>query len=123
PGARVVLRSRGRTLHEAAVDLAPGKPYVHQTVVEPAPEPSECELAVEHEGETLVSWRPRPPHETDEDEPVEPAAEPPPPSGIDSVDELYLTGLHLSQYRHATRKPEPYWEEALRRDPGDARCN
>ena len=53
---------------------------------------------------------------------VEPATEPPAPADIASADELYLTGLHLDQYRHATRSPEPYWEEALRRDPGDARC-
>jgi tetratricopeptide (TPR) repeat protein len=29
----------------------------------------------------------------------------------------------LEQYRHATYAPEPYYEEALRRDPGDSRCN
>ncbi len=33
------------------------------------------------------------------------------------------SGLHLEQYRHATRRPEIYWREALRRDPEDARCN
>ena len=42
---------------------------------------------------------------------------------IASADELYITGLHLDQYRHATRCPAPYWREALRRDPLDARCN
>ena len=31
--------------------------------------------------------------------------------------------MHLDQYRHATRSPEPYWLEALRRDPGDYRSN
>ena len=51
------------------------------------------------------------------------AAEPPPPEGIATVDELYLTGLHLEQYRHATRSPEPYWREAVRRDPNDSRTN
>ena len=40
-----------------------------------------------------------------------------------SADELFITGLHLDQYRHATRQPEVYWQEALRRDPGDARSN
>jgi tetratricopeptide (TPR) repeat protein len=39
------------------------------------------------------------------------------------VDELYITGLHLEQYRHATCCPTVYWREGLRRDPGDARCN
>ncbi|HLH02981.1 MAG TPA: DUF5107 domain-containing protein [Bryobacteraceae bacterium] len=53
----------------------------------------------------------------------QPATEPPAPERIQSTDELYLTGLHLWQYRHATRSPEPYWCEALRRDPGDSRVN
>lgn len=52
-----------------------------------------------------------------------PATEPALPQEIDSADELYLTGLHLAQYRHATREPDAYWREALRRDNGDARCN
>jgi tetratricopeptide (TPR) repeat protein len=51
------------------------------------------------------------------------AVEPALPQEIASLDELYLTGVHLQQYRHATRSPEPYWREALLRDPGDARCN
>jgi tetratricopeptide (TPR) repeat protein len=51
------------------------------------------------------------------------AIEPPPPSDIESVEDLYLTGLHLHQYRHATRLPETYWREALKRDPNDSRSN
>ena len=54
--------------------------------------------------------------------PVE-ATEPPAPEEIATADELYLTGLHLEQYRHATRAPEPYWHEALRRDPYDSRAS
>ncbi len=52
-----------------------------------------------------------------------PAAEPLAPEAIASNDELYVTGLHLAQYRHATRSPVLYWREALRRDPLDSRCN
>ena len=51
------------------------------------------------------------------------ATEPPTPEAIISNDELYLTGLHLAQYRHATRRPELYWQEAVRRDDLDARSN
>lgn len=51
---------------------------------------------------------------------VQPALEPAPSAEIGSVEELYLTGRHLEQYRHATRSPEPYWKEALSRDPGHA---
>jgi tetratricopeptide (TPR) repeat protein len=52
-----------------------------------------------------------------------PATEPAAPGDIESNDELYVTGLHLEQYRHATRHPEAYWLEAIRRDPGDSRSN
>ncbi len=51
------------------------------------------------------------------------ATEPPFPDDIDSADELFLTGQHLAQYRHATRSAADYWREALHRDPGDVRCN
>jgi tetratricopeptide (TPR) repeat protein len=54
--------------------------------------------------------------------PIE-ATEPPAPQEIATNDELYLTGLHLEQYRHATRSPEPYWREGQRRDPQDSRIN
>ena len=49
------------------------------------------------------------------------AQEPLPPEQIPTIEELYLTGTHLSQYRHAIRQPDVYWREALRRDPGDSR--
>jgi len=52
-----------------------------------------------------------------------PATEPASPEEIKSNDELFVVGLHLDQYRHATRMPETYWREALRRDPEDTRCN
>jgi tetratricopeptide (TPR) repeat protein len=51
------------------------------------------------------------------------AVEPPAPADIAGTEELYLTGLHLQQYRHATRHPEAYWQEAIRRDPEDSRTN
>ena len=63
------------------------------------------------------------PVERRNDAPPRAATEPPMPLQIHTIEELYLTGLHLAQYRHATRQPELYWQEALRRDPGDSRNN
>jgi tetratricopeptide (TPR) repeat protein len=77
-------------------------------------------LELESDGEVLLRYAPS------ELQPAPPpiaATEPPAPEDIVTVDELYLTGLHLEQYRHATRSPEPYWREALRRDPNDSRAN
>ena len=44
------------------------------------------------------------------------------PQDTKTVDQLYLTGLHLEQYRHATWSALDYYEEGLRRDPNDVRC-
>ncbi len=37
------------------------------------------------------------------------------PKDVENNEQLFLTGLHLEQYRHATYSPVPYYEEALRR--------
>ncbi|SFD18686.1 DUF5107 domain-containing protein [Flavobacterium phragmitis] len=45
------------------------------------------------------------------------------PENIENNEQLFLTAQHLEQYRHATYSPIPYYEEALKRDSGDVRCN
>ncbi len=67
----------------------------------------------------LLSWSAEP----DEIRPIPDAAEAAlPPVDTKTNDQLYLTGLHLEQYRHATWSALDYYEEALRRDPNDVRC-
>jgi tetratricopeptide (TPR) repeat protein len=56
-------------------------------------------------------------------DPPQVAKEPLPPGEVATLEELYLIGLHLEQYRHPTRYPEEYWNEALKRDEGDSRVN
>jgi tetratricopeptide (TPR) repeat protein len=53
----------------------------------------------------------------------EPAKAAPAPKDVENNEQLFLTAQHLEQYRHATYSPVPYYEEALRRDPKDIRCN
>ena len=68
----------------------------------------------------LLEWYPEP----DEIRPIPDAAEAAlSPQDTKTIDQLYLTGLHLEQYRHATWSALDYYEEALRRDPMDYRCN
>ncbi|RYG46266.1 DUF5107 domain-containing protein, partial [bacterium] len=95
------------------VELSPGQPFVQVF-------PNAKSLALSENG-IEIAW-----YETEEREAAAipaTATEPGLPAHIPSNDELYLTGLHLEQYRHATRNPADYWREALRRDPGDSRCN
>ena len=73
-------------------------------------------VRIEADGVPVLEWR----AEVEPAPEIVPAQEPAPPAEIPSVEELYLTGRHLDQYRHATRSPEPYWAQALARDPGHA---
>ena len=68
----------------------------------------------------LLEWYAEP----DEIRPIPDAAEAAvSPQKTKTIDQLYMTGLHLEQYRHATWSALDYYEEALRRDPLDYRCN
>lgn len=62
----------------------------------------------------------RPDGKNEMPEPAKPALQ---PKEIASTEELFLTGQHLEQYRHATYSPVPYYEEALKRDANDLRNN
>ena len=72
------------------------------------------------EGKILVDWKPEPDEKKSIPEAAKPALL---PTEIDSNEQLYLTGLHLEQYRHATYDPRDYYLEALKRDPQDSRYN
>lgn len=81
---------------------------------------SQLNLNITAGGRTLLTWHSEP----DEVKPIPDAAEAALlPEEIKTTEQLYLTGLHLEQYRHATYNPVDYYEEALRRDPLDVRNN
>lgn len=71
-------------------------------------------------GREVLGWQCEPDEVKPIPEPAEPALL---PHEIATTEQLYLTGLHLEQYRHATYNPVAYYEEALRRDPTDVRNN
>ncbi len=78
------------------------------------------EISVRIDGTTRLYWH----AESDEVKPIPDAAEAAlRPEEIKTNEQLFLTGLHLEQYRHATWSALDYYEEALRRDPLDVRCN
>lgn len=71
-------------------------------------------------GKPILNWEPEPEIIKEVPEPAKPALD---PADIRTTEQLYLTGLHLEQYRHATYSPTDYYAEALRRDPADVRNN
>jgi tetratricopeptide (TPR) repeat protein len=121
PGATLTVLAKGDLLKTFKRPLSPVEPLV-ETLSLPANVKDQDVLLrlTAADGRELISYQPK---ARRNGRVPEPATEPPAPEGIASNDELFLTGLHLEQYRHATRSPVIYWREALRRDPLDSRCN
>lgn len=121
-GVKVILKHNGHLLLDEKVDVSPGKPWQHKSLLFEGDSGSELEMTVcDHEGERLISYRPVDTQHLQRHREL--AVEPPQPKEIDSCDELFFTGEHLELYRHPTRYPESYWKEAIKRDSGDVRCN
>lgn len=118
--ARVRVTHAGRELHTALADIAPGEPWEWTGTLPAGASASALDISVEHDDAPLLRRPPRVEAPTPE---PDTAVAPPAPGEVPSADELYWIGVHLQQYRHPTRSPIPYWEEALRRDPGDARSH
>lgn len=120
PEGKVVLKSEEKILLEETFDFHPETSY-EKIVPRKGFETVNLEvLVLSAEGNILVRWRKEP---TVEKAIPEPARAAEAPKDIKSNEQLYLTGLHLEQYRHATYDPRDYYQEALNRDPKDSRCN
>jgi tetratricopeptide (TPR) repeat protein len=114
----VEVRRGGEVLGAWTTSVSPEHPFTVTLDVTDAVTRDDLLVTASAAGRSLVEWRA---HEVPAGEPWV-ATEPPAPAEIDGSDELVLTGLHLVQYRHPTRAAEPYFAEAVRRDPGDSRA-
>ncbi|MBB6144261.1 tetratricopeptide (TPR) repeat protein [Silvibacterium bohemicum] len=118
PDAALTLKFKGQEATVWRGSLTPETP-LHEEFPADSDE-LELSLTEENDGEVILRYAPS---EIVAAPSPDVATEPGLPETIQSSDELYLIGLHLEQYRHATRDPQPYWLEAVRRDAGDYRSN
>lgn len=117
--ASIVLTAKGETVLDEQTKLSPVDIYEKTIAIADVKE-EELHLAVCADGSCLVEYQPEAPEIPKLPEPAKAAKE---PSEIMTNEELYLTGQHIEQYRHATYAPDPYYLEGLKRDPGDIRIN
>lgn len=120
PGVTVRLSVAGQELFAETTGLSPEKVYTRR--VGSAAELSQVRLEIldAATGAALIAWQGRSDGASDIPEPAKAARE---PEEIPTTEELFLTGQHIEQYRHATYDPTCYYREALRRDPSDIRNN
>ena len=116
----VTLRGEDGTVYYQKEVIITPEELLNETVAVGEEQFTRLELVVTAGAKELLYWHAEP----DEVKPIPDAAEAALlPEEIKTTEQLYLTGLHLEQYRHATYNPVEYYEEALRRDPIDVRNN
>jgi len=120
PSATVTLKLKDQVLLDQKVAISPGHSFVKQIKLPAGADEHDLRAAISTDGRELVAYSPI----RLEKEPMPAVVKPPAaPADIKTNEELYLTGLRMEQFRSPTGDPTAYWNEALRRDPGDIRVN
>lgn len=119
PNARILLSYEDRILLDEQTLLSPIETY-RKEISAAIKDETKLTLKVLNGQRELVSYTPLRKEIPRLPSPAEAAKN---PDEIMTNEELYLTGLHIEQYRHATYRPDPYYLEGLKRDKGDIRIN
>lgn len=118
--AKVELkRNDGSILYSEMLTLSPEKVYVKEIPVGQIQLQDLIFTVSSEKGKELLSIK----TELTERPEAEAAQAALSPEETPTCEQLYLTGLHIEQYRHATYNATDYYQEALRRDPSDVRNN
>lgn len=120
--ATVLLIAGDKVILEQKVDIGPGKPFVKEVPVLAGTRETDLKASLLTAAkDVLVAYQPA----SKKYDPQLPQVvkAPPAPSEIENIEQLYLTGLRLEQIHNPRLDPYAYYEEALKRDPGDCRTN
>lgn len=114
-GVKLELLSGGNVVFSEETDIAPAGVFEKTAEAD-----RDLSLRIVKDGKVVLSCVPA----KENTEPIpSPAEALPEPEEVETNEKLFLAATHLEQYRHATRSPEPYYLEGLKRDPSDIRLN
>ena len=114
------IQAGDRVLFEEVIDIGPDKPLERRLQLPPDTRREDLRASLFAGGQEIISYQSSKLRGSPPPAPVQP---PPPPAEIRSADELYLAGQRLDQFYSPVHEPDEYYEELLRRDPGDSRAN
>jgi tetratricopeptide (TPR) repeat protein len=114
PDATARLMVAGKTLLEETVAIDPAKPYVKKFALPAGASVHEVRAVLLDGDRELVAYSPIKLTPAPQPEPWKP---PVAPAEFKSDEELTLAAQRIDQFHDPDRDPEPWWEEALRRDP------
>lgn len=119
----VALSARNEKVFSETLDLAPEKPFVKNITVDEDIIKTDLTMTViDSQGKILLSYTPIINKGADKPLP-EIVDRPLLPHQIENTEECYLVGLRNLQFHNPFINPVDYFEEVLRRDPGDTRAN
>jgi tetratricopeptide (TPR) repeat protein len=121
PSATVTLKLKDQVLMSQKIAISPDHAFVKVVDLPSGTDEHDLRAAIEADGRELVAYSPI----RLEKQAMPPAVVPPlAPADVKTNEQLYLAGLRMEQF-HApgAADPDAYWQEALRRDPGDIRVN
>lgn len=120
PAATARLALRDKVLLEEQIAISPARPYAKTIAVPAGADIHALRATLTIGGRELIAYSPvklapmpQPPSYTP----------PPAPKDIANNEELFLAGQRIDQFHNPTLDADPYWAEALRRDPGDSEAN
>lgn len=120
--AKVLVAAGEKSLLERTIDIGPDKPFTCEVTVPSGAKETDLKASLlSASNKTLISYQPV--ERKYEPKLPDVVKAPPAPADIASVEELYLTGLRLEQIHNPRVNPDDYFEEVLRRNPGDSRTN
>ena len=120
PAANVILKLKDQTLLEEQVAINPAKAYRKEIALPSGADVHDLRASLSADGKELVGYSPVR---------LQPQPRPtvvtnfPAPAEFKTNEELYFAGLRIDQFHAPAATPDPYWLEALKRDPGDVRVN
>jgi len=119
--AVIELKGKNRVYVNETVTISPTQTFTTEVSLESDDQDFDLLATVKNaQGNILIAYRPEQQVIVQLPEAAKPL---PKPEEVKTNEELYLAGLHLEQYRHATFEPDTYYLEGLKRDPGDSRIN
>lgn len=121
PDAQVILRNGNDILVQKRLDIAPGTPFTSTYKSKRKLDEFKLHLELQDsEGKVLVSYTPIKPELPELPEPQETIKK---PEELESVEDLYLTGRFVEQFKRAGINPDDYYLAALKKSPNDYRTN
>ncbi|MEG2402886.1 MAG: DUF5107 domain-containing protein [Muribaculaceae bacterium] len=128
-----ILKLFGTSRQDVRVKIMLGTKYIFDETIVLTPEEvfeskikgvsqiNDCKIWIyNNDGKVVLKWEAENIKNKEVPSPAKPALA---PGDIKTTEQLFLTGQHIEQYRHATYVASDYYLEALGREPEDIRNN